>query len=373
MRREPSWVWTLSLGICLTLAIALSPRVHEAQLAPKRSVGGGGASCPAQSAAAAPGAQRRASAREAFLQGQEAAIGGDNRVAREHFQRAAEQDPSDAAIAYQLARAHESLGEVNEAIREYCRLLAIAPGGPDAPEAQQRLSELGPRRSQSEIATVQFRAGLRQIDETRWRDAQVAFTRAIEAAPDWPESYYNRAIVLERLDQNERATADYQRYLELEPAAADRDVVVRRMVSLRRRNMSPGSALARGLLVPGLGQHYTRRPVLGFLVLGAVGGAIAYGVVPKDVEITEVRTGTFIDPFGNEREYEYDYTYFERQRPNLTAGIAAAAAISALAALEAYNHARSATAAPRTESRLTPLIDTDWATSETRVGVTIRF
>lgn len=352
----------------------------SAQLAPKRSIGSAsGASCPPHSTPSQPNAQRRAAARDAFAQGQEAAISGDNRAARDFFRRAAESDATDPTTAYHLARAHEVLGEVNEAIREYCRFLSLAPRAADAAEARDRLTELGPRRSQSELATAQFRAGLLHYQGRRWRDAQVAFTRAISQAPDWPETHFNRALVLERLDQTEQAVADYQRYLELEPAATDRDAVVRRIVSLRRQAMNPGSAFTRGLILPGLGQHYTRRPVLGFLVLGAAGGALALGFVPKDVDIVEIRTGTFIDPFGNEREYEYEYPYVERQYPNRTAGIAAAAAISVLAAFEAYSHARSRTSAPpalRSTSNTraaAPLLEYDWARDVGRVGVVVRF
>lgn len=368
----------LLAGSALLIGAALPSEV-AAQLTLKRNIGSAtGASCPAQSAPSQPTAQRRAAARDAFALGQEAAIGGDNRAARDFFRRAAEADATDPATAYHLARAHEALGEVNDAVREYCRFLSLAPRAADAAEARDRLTELGPRRSQSELATAQFRAGLLHYEGQRWRDAQVAFTRAISQAPDWPETHFNRALVLERLDQTEQAVADYQRYLELEPAATDREAVVRRIVSLRRQAMNPGSAFTRGLLLPGLGQHYTRRPLLGFLVLGAAGGAVAYGFVPKDVDVVEIRTGTFIDPFGTEREYEYEHTYIDRQYPNRTAGIAAAAAISVLAAFEAYSHARSRTGAPpvRTTSNTrvaAPLLEYDWAREESRVGVVVRF
>lgn len=379
-QRARRWSRALAVVGSALLIGAVTARDGAAQLTPKRNIGAAsGTSCPSQRTPSQPNAQRRAVARDAFAQGQEAAISGDNRAARDFFRRAAEEDATDPTTAYHLARAHEVLGEVTEAIREYCRFLSLAPRAADAAEARDRLTELGPRRSQSELATAQFRAGLLHYEGQRWRDAQVAFTRAISQAPDWPETHFNRALVLERLDQAEQAVADYQRYLELEPAATDREAVVRRIVSLRRQAMNPGSAFTRGLLLPGLGQHYTRRPVLGFLVLGAAGGAVALAFVPKDVDVVEIRTGTFIDPFGNEREYEYEFAYIDRQYPNRTAGIAAAAAISVLAAFEAYNHARSRTGAPpalRTTSSTrtaAPLLEYDWARDEGRVGVVVRF
>src|SRR5690606_25598628 len=47
----------------------------------------------------------------------------------------------------------------------------------------------------------------------------------------------------------------------------------------------PGSAMIRGLVVPGLGQFYTRRPVLGAAFLGAGGAALALGVLSKKVTV----------------------------------------------------------------------------------------
>ncbi len=362
----------------MAAAAALPSAVRAQQLEPKRDIGASAAaSCPSSSTPSAPSAQRRAAAHDLFLQGQEAAISGETRTAADLFRRAAESDPTDATTAYHLARTHEALGEVNEAIREYCRFLSLAPRAADAQEVRQRLAELGPRRSTSEAALVQFRAGLNHYGSQQWREAQAAFTRAIGAAPDWPEPHFNRALVMERLDQNDRAVADFQRYLELEPAAADRALVQRRMIALRREMMSPSTALTRGLLLPGLGQHYTGRTVLGVVVLGAVGGAVVYGFQPRDREVTEIRTGTFIDPFGNEREYEYEFKYVDRQYPYRTGALAAAAAVWALAAIESWHHARSVTSSPPPSpipSRAAvPLIEFDWGAAETRIGVSVRF
>jgi Flp pilus assembly protein TadD len=58
--------------------------------------------------------------------GHEAAIVGDHRQARDVFVDAARLSPGDERIAYQLGRTYEELGERSNAIREYCRFLALA-------------------------------------------------------------------------------------------------------------------------------------------------------------------------------------------------------------------------------------------------------
>jgi hypothetical protein len=68
-----------------------------------------------------------------------------------------------------------------------------------------------------------------------------------------------------------------------------------------------------------------------------VGGATYLALREKN----ETRTETFVDPFGNVREFEVT----ERVRPNYTVGLAAAAGITLAGALEAYFHARRSRAA----------------------------
>jgi hypothetical protein len=120
---------------------------------------------------------------------------------------------------------------------------------------------------------------------------------------------------------------------------------------------------------------YTRRPVLGALFLAGATGAVVYALRTETVNTTRA----FTDPFGN----VWQYPVRESGRPHLTAGIAAASAITALGAIEAYLYARhSAAAAPeassvreRPSARLapaaTPVLTSD--ASGVRVGVQLRF
>lgn len=98
----------------------------------------------------------------------------------------------------------------------------------------------------------------------------------------------------------------------------------------------PGQALAMGLVVPGLGQIYTGRPLFGVLSLFAAGGAAAAGILVEKVSVDcRVQPVNGVCPPADVLE--------ERtERPYLAAGIAGAAAVTLLGALDAFIAARRA-------------------------------
>jgi hypothetical protein len=100
---------------------------------------------------------------------------------------------------------------------------------------------------------------------------------------------------------------------------------------------TPSGALGRGI-VPGLGQFYTKRPVLGTVALAAAAGGVALALQQKD-ERRAVRR-SFVDINGILRFY--DDTVDVRVYPNRVAGLAVAGGVTALAAVEAYVYARRA-------------------------------
>ncbi|MGH7718584.1 MAG: hypothetical protein ACREON_07060, partial [Gemmatimonadaceae bacterium] len=96
-------------GVLLAL---LAVRAPAQTLTLKREVPiQAGATCKPASPIAAPSPARAREARELSALGQQEAITGDHRSARDLFRRAATLDARDATIAYHLARAHEALGE----------------------------------------------------------------------------------------------------------------------------------------------------------------------------------------------------------------------------------------------------------------------
>ncbi|HEV2130958.1 MAG TPA: tetratricopeptide repeat protein [Longimicrobiaceae bacterium] len=341
----------LWLALCLVLATPARPAAAQ-ELALKRAIPVAPA-CPRPSPTIPPTLAEREEARQFITAGEQAALLGDQTGARNQFQRAARLDPLNADLAYRLARTHEELGEPREAVREYCRYLALAPEAADAGELRERIGEIAPATEEvQERAAEAFRTGLTAYDEERFREAQLAFTQALRAEPRWADAYYNRALTLLRQEQPRRAANDLQSYLRFAPRAEDRPEVEARLASLASSPplSSPSGALARGMVIPGLGQFYTRRPALGALVLAGAGATAYLAMQPRE----GTRRMERLDPNGQPVVWTEPVTEY----PYLASGIAGAAAITALGALEAYIYARrlqrerdgAATASPEDRS-----------------------
>jgi tetratricopeptide (TPR) repeat protein len=334
-------------------ALVLVPATAGAQSAPKEPLKRTALPTiarPACSVAATPVAAaepQRRRARDLARRAQEAAILGDRTSARDELRQAAALDPTNADLAYQLARAYEATGAGDDAVREYCRFLALASDAPEAAEARDRLASL--RSAPADAGGVRpaaesFRRGLVAYDAGRFGEAETAFGRAIAAEPAWADAYYDRALTLLARGDGDRARRDLEQYLRLKPEAEDRTAVVARIDDLRRRSDAPAQALALGLIIPGGGQFYTGRAGLGLAALAGAGAAAAYGFQQRVVTRTVDQQAT--DPFGH--PYTYTVTQQSTERPNVVPGVAAVAAILVGGAIEAYLHARDANGtAPR--------------------------
>jgi len=282
-------------------------------------------------------AQRRR-ARDLAQNGRQAAILGDSAAAFAQMREASQLDPTDGDLAYQLARAYETAGSSANAAKEYCRFLAIAPNAPEAGEARARVAALAPPNLSSgpTVAAALFDAGVAAYERKQLAEAEAKFAAAITAEPTWADSYYDRALVRIAQGDPRRAQTDFEEYLRLKPQAADRAQVVARIETLRQRPPSPVQALGLGLIVPGGGQFYTRRPIRGVLMLAGASAGIGFAVRQQSSTKTVEETAT--DPFGT--PYKFTTTHRTTDRPNLVPGLAVAGAIIAGGALEAFVFAR---------------------------------
>ena len=293
--------------------------------------------CEVRPVTAQPSAAQRARARAMAQRGQQAAILGDRASARDELRQAAQLDPTDPDLAYQLARAQEAVGAPDLAVVEYCRFLALAPQAPEANEARERVSTLAkPTTGAVPAANAPLRQGLAAYDAGRLAEAESALGRAIALEPRWADAYYDRGVVRAALGEREGARTDFEQYLRLRPEAEDRSAVVSRVNSLGRLPPSPRQALALGLVLPGAGQFYTGRPVAGLVALGASVGALAYGFQTQTRTVEVTRDAT--DPFGN--PYTYTTTQRISERPHTAIGAGAVVAILIGGGLEAYRYAR---------------------------------
>lgn len=277
--------------------------------------------------------------------GQEAAILGDSVAALAALRQATALDPSDPDLAYRLARAYESSGAGVDAAREYCRFVALAPNAPEANDARERARTLAPQRPDPSFvaATDAFKLGLAAYDHGQLVQAETHFTTAITSHSTWAEAYYDRAVVRTAIGDRYGAADDFNHYLQLRPEAPDRLQVVARMTALRRPALSPGQALSLGLVIPGGGQFYTRRPVRGVLSLVGVAGGLAAALYQKTNVVTS--DTTYTDPFGI--PYHGPVSHSEKQRPYLVPGAAVAAGVLVLSAFDAFSYTRQMNAGPR--------------------------
>lgn len=306
----------------------------------------GCAAFPAQAPVRASNPNDEAEARRLIDEAQDAALEGDHRAARDAFARASVLSPGNARVAYYLGRELEALAEGANAVREYCRYLALSPSAPDADEVRGRVVRLTPASELARVdeARANFRSGVALLQRRQFLAADSAFAAVSRQVPAAPEPYFNRALSRAARGDRVQAIQDFERYLELAPQASDASLVRGSMARLPDRVYGPGQALGSGLLFPGMGQMSTGRPVLGVLVLGAVAGAVVMALSSRD----ELVTGQYTDPFGN----RYTDSLTRTVRPLAVAGLAAAGAVWAGAALESVSYAR------RSRSRAESIIAT---------------
>ena len=144
------------------------------------------------------------------------------------------------------------------------------------------------------VVTVEgtaFKRGADAYDKGQWADAEVFFTTVIRVDSTSADAYYDRALVRAIQDHRDAAADDYERYLRLRPEALDRALVVARVNQLRAQRLSASQAFGLGVVIPGGGQFYTRRPVRGLLSLAGVGAAAAFAM-------TETKTSDDDDQDG---------------------------------------------------------------------------
>ena len=335
----PSRRHTLCVAIAAVVAVGLaSGRTAHAQLVPKRSLA---ATSPQGCAALlAPLPSGGASAddsetRRLISAGQEASLQGEHEAARDAFAQAAKRSPSNALLAYYLAREHELLSAPNDAVKEYCRYLQLSPTARDADEVQGRIVRLTPSSQLARVdeARANFRSGVALLERRQFIAADSMFGNIAKQLPNSPEVYYNRALTRAARGERTLAMQDFQKYFDLAGNPADRSAINSAVARLQDRVFSTSQARGSGLMLPGMGQMSTGRPFLGVAVLGTVATALAWGMSKEQ----GFEVATFQDPFGN----PYIDSLPKTTRPNLVIAAAAASALWVGAAYEAMSYARS--------------------------------
>ena len=332
----------LPCGVFVALCLAVGAPAAGQTLPLERSYPGTGPfDCPAPATPVTPTDDQRVRASQLTSDALQASILGDLEGARSLLGQASEADPTSPEVAYRHARALEDLELRNEAILEYCRALSLGAVDAGIQDSRDRLDALYDvvRERITDRARTAFVGGLGQADAGFLDQAASSFSVAIEEVPDWAEAVYNRAVVLERLGRIRESLEDYRRYLELTPSDIDPVVaaVTQRIGmlegSVAAPTPSPGATLALGI-VPGMGQYYSGRGITGTIVLGAVAGAIAAGVMVKKVTVRCLDPQNGVCPPGQAVDETTEHPY-------LVPAIGVAAGITVVGALEAFIKARN--------------------------------
>ncbi len=339
---------TRRLLFCLSLTLATTVGAQDLPLKralPPATIVG----CPAFNAPPTPVRAQIDESNRLNTLGSEAALEGDHKSARDLFQQAAQLNQVDASLAYRLGREDEAMADKGAAIREYCRYLYLSPDAGDANQIRDKLTALlpGPELSRGTTMVERFRAGVQSYDQSDWGTAVQAFSDVVAAAPGFAAGFYDRALARAHQHRQTAAIRDFDEYLQLTPNASDREAVRQRELALRHELPSATTAFWIGL-IPGAGQYYTRQPFLGVVVTGAAAGAIVWGVQSQTV----TKTATFTDANG----HPYQQSYPATEHKNLAGGIAAAAGVTLLGAIQAavVAHGRSSGLPPISDTTGTP-------------------
>ncbi len=326
-----------SPGFVLVATIVVSGTAG-AQLAPKRTLAAGAPQgCAAIISPLNPSSgpvTDDAETRRLISSGQEASLQGEHTVARDAFAQATKRSPYNAVLAYYLGREHEFLGATTDAVKEYCRYLQLSPNARDADEVQGRIVRLVPRSQLARVdeARANFSSGVALLERRQYIAADSMFGSIAVQLPNSPEVYYNRALSRAARGERTLAMQDFQKYVDLSGNPPDRPAINAAVARLQDRVFGSGQALGSGLVLPGMGQMSTGRPFLGVAVLGAVAGAIVWGMAEKQ----GFEVATFQDPFGN----PYVDSLPRTTRPNLAIAAATAGVLWMGSAYEAMSYAR---------------------------------
>jgi tetratricopeptide (TPR) repeat protein len=340
MTRALSWTIVAVLAPLVVGAQSASP--SKEPLKPRPVTVRMRPSCPTSvTQSGAPTDAQRRDARDMAQRARQSAILGDAAASLSQLRGAAGLDPTEPSIAFELGRAYEGAGANSEAAAEYCRYLALAPTASEAANLRERVATLSPPRADTvnTIASGAFDRAADAYNRGRWLESEANFGTAIKIDSTLAEAYYDRALVRTMLDHRDDAASDFQHYLKLRPDAPDRMGIVARVDLLKAQRLSASQAFGLGVVVPGGGQFYSKRPGRGLLSLAAVGTAVVFAVTEKSTATT--KTQTAMDPFGN--TYSYSVTTQHKSRPYLVPGFAVAGGVALMSAIDASHYVRNLT------------------------------
>ena len=145
--------------------------------------------------------------------------------AQQLYQEALKLDEHNIDAILGLGVIAQRLGKDSLAAHYYAQALALDPRNAVANAGMSALTTDGNRNSrlktllneQQDSSSLHFALGNRYAEQSRWAEAQQAYSNAYRLEPNNAELAFNLAISLERLGQKKSAAQYYQRALQLDP------------------------------------------------------------------------------------------------------------------------------------------------------------
>jgi tetratricopeptide (TPR) repeat protein len=161
----------------------------------------------------------------ALDRGYSAFMAGNDSLAQQEYANILQQDGNNRDALLGMAAIAAKRGHWDEALKTYLRLQELDPRDAAAQAGLLSLTagQADPVQSESRVKTLlaqqpdahflHFALGNLYAGQSRWAEAQQAFFRAYQKAPNNPDYLYNLAISLDHLNQGKLALEYYQRAL----------------------------------------------------------------------------------------------------------------------------------------------------------------
>ncbi len=145
--------------------------------------------------------------------------------AREAYSQALNRNPTQRDALLGIAYAHHALGNTDQALSTLRRLVDLYPRDSDAMSAiylisggdvqaeETRFKQLLERSEHP--AALHYTLGVLYYDQSRFGEAERAFSRATSIEPEQPDYAYNLALALDRLGRAREAARQYVMALNL--------------------------------------------------------------------------------------------------------------------------------------------------------------
>jgi tetratricopeptide (TPR) repeat protein len=138
----------------------------------------------------------------------------------EEYQHALQLNPQMTFIKVNLGTCYMNLNRLDQAVPCFQQYLQENPNGPEAAQVRGYLQQVGARHAQNDLRGSVER-GQALLNQHKYREATSAFEQAIAQQPNFAPAHFYLGFALGQSGQNQRAIAEFQTSLQLDPGLKD--------------------------------------------------------------------------------------------------------------------------------------------------------